>query len=107
MVPFITFSISASFKTIIGSEPPSSKTEGFTFLPAILATSAPAASEPVKDTPTIFGLLIIESVSFPDINKFLYKPFGAPAAVNISSKAIPHCGILEAVFKTTVLPAIM
>lgn len=42
---------SASFRTTKGSEPPSSITLFLTYFPAVYATLAPTALDPVNDTP--------------------------------------------------------
>lgn len=41
--------------TMNGSEPPSSRTTFLRLRPAVSAMTAPALSEPVKETPTIRG----------------------------------------------------
>lgn len=53
---------SASLSTTNGSEPPNSMTLFFTYFPAVYATLAPTALDPVNETPYTMGLLIIKSV---------------------------------------------
>ena len=50
---------SASANTMKASEPPSSNTDFFRFLPAVSATAAPARSLPVRDTPWTRGSAIM------------------------------------------------
>lgn len=51
MAKLTAFLISASSKTIKGSDPPSSITDFFKFLPAIAAILAPALVLPVNEIP--------------------------------------------------------
>ena len=46
-------------RMMYGSDPPSSRTTFFRFRPAVSATTVPARSEPVSDTPRSLGSAIM------------------------------------------------
>ena len=66
---FAASSISASFSTMKGSLPPSSKTNFFMFFAAATATFCPAETLPVKVTARISSLLIRDDAARPSIRR--------------------------------------
>ena len=96
---------SASASTRHGSEPPSSSTAGLISLAAIEATTAPARSEPVKDTAWMRGSRITCSTSAVAAWSVWNTPSGAPTARNASSIAAAQPGTWGSCFITAVFPA--
>ncbi len=100
-------SISAEAATTKGSDPPSSKTHFFKFLPASAAIDRPARSEPVRVTPTTRASAMIEGTWLISTKTVVSTPAGNPARTKRSSMYRAHPGTLCACLKTTTLPAMM
>ena len=97
--------MSASAKTMNGSEPPSSSTCFLSARPACDATSLPTAVEPVRVTAAIRSSSIRPATAPESMSTVLTKPAGAPASMKTSCRASAQAGTLLACLSTAPLPA--
>ena len=89
-----------------GSDPPSSRTTFFRLRPAVSATTVPARSEPVSDTPRSRGSAIIAATCSWVAKRLTYTPSGTPASLMICAIARAEVGQFSACLSMTVLPMI-
>ncbi len=89
----VTQAVSAAVSTsgvsrmMYGSDPPSSRTTFFRLRPASAATTVPARSDPVSDTPRSRGSAIIVATCSWVAKMLLYTPSGTPASFMICAIA--------------------
>ena len=103
----IVWSRSAEAATTKGSEPPSSSTHFFRYLPAKEATERPARSEPVTVTAAMRSSAMMGSMRLDSTNRLVKMPWGKPARVKMPSTYSAQPGTLEECFRTIGLPAMM
>jgi hypothetical protein len=97
--------MSASARTMNGSEPPSSRTCFFSTAAAWAATIAPTSVEPVRVTAATRGSAMIPATWSTSMRRVRHSPSGAPALRTASSTARAHCGTLFACLSRVPLPA--
>ncbi len=103
--PSAAFSISASGKTINGSDPPSSKTTFFKFFPACSANFDPAYSLPVSEPACTCLLATRAGITSCPMMTLLKRSSGKPAFRNASSIAKELPVTLRACLSTIPFPA--
>jgi hypothetical protein len=101
---------SASFRTTKGSEPPSSRTVGFSARPAAAPTAAPARSLPVRVTAATRGsainLSVTAGVLASETRRVANSPGGKPASRKSRSIATAQPDTLGECFSSAPFPAI-
>ncbi len=102
--PATACSRSASGRTIIGSLPPSSSTEPFSWRAHSSPTPRPTSTDPVKNTLATLDSTSAAPVPGPWTTRS--NPSGTPARSNTARIRSPISGVSEAGFSTTPLPAI-
>ena len=98
------WSRSASARTMNGSEPPSSMTDGLSASPAAAATARPAGSLPVMVAAAMRGSRMMPRTGFDPIRSVRKRSGGKPASCISVSMASAHCGTLEACLRSPPLP---
>src|SRR5262245_35784753 len=104
--PAMDLARSASSRMMLGDLPPSSCDTRFTVGAAFCTTSMPARVEPVNDTMSMPGCVLMAApTSGPNPLTRLNTPLGTPASCRISAKMSAEEGVYSDGFRIMVQPA--